>query len=144
MATRADTHEHFTGLTEIRGSSDRGFGLVLGAVLLLAGLAPLRRGGSVRMWALAVALAFLVPAVVRPSLLHPLNRLWTALGLLLGRIVNPIVTSVLFFVVFTPGAILMRLLGKDLLGLRDGEDRTSYWSKRQSPGPEPESMVNQF
>lgn len=127
----------------LRGSSDRAFGLVLASAFIVLSLAPLRTGGRVRLPALGVAGVVLVIALLRPALLHTLNRAWTMLGLLLGRIVNPIVTAILFFLVFTPVGFISRLLGKDPLRLKMRETDT-YWTRRQPPGPRPDSMSKQF
>jgi hypothetical protein len=138
------THEELTRKHEVRGGSDRSFGLVLGAFFLLVALSPLRRHHPLRVWALVVSGAFLLLAVIRPSLLKQLNRLWTQLGVLLGRVVTPIVTAILFFVIFTPVGYLFRLRGKDPLRLKTDPGAGSYWIERQPPGPAPETMANQF
>lgn len=91
-----------------------------------------------------VAGVFLVAALLRPASLHPLNRVWTRLGFLLARIVNPVVTAVLFFVVFTPAGLVARLLGKDPLRLKPAPETDSYWIIRHPPGPQSETMSKQF
>jgi hypothetical protein len=136
-------HEDLKRDQGLRGSSDRAFGLVLAAVFIVLSLSPLRTGGRVRVPALGVAGIVLAIALVRPALLHALNRAWTVLGLLLGRIVNPIVTAVLFFLVFTPMGFISRLLGNDPLRLKMRQADT-YWIRRQPPGPRPDTMSKQF
>jgi len=113
-------------------------------VFLLLALYPLLDGGTVRLWALGLAAAFLALALVRPALLAPLNALWTRLGLVLHKIVNPLVLGLMFYAVLTPTALLLRLFGKDLVGRDFDRQRTSYWVERQPPGPPPETMKNQF
>lgn len=129
---------------EIEGSSNRSFGLVFAGFFLLLGLFPLWKGGQVRTWALGLSGLFLVLALALPGVLAPLNKLWTKLGLLLAKITNPIITAILFFLVFTPFAIGIRLLGKDLLRLKRSKEIKSYWLERTPPGPAPDSMANQF
>ena len=137
--------EDLKRVEEIRGSSDdRNFGLVFATVFTVLSLWPLRAGGHVRARALGVAGVFLLVALLRPALLHPLNRVWTILGLLLGRIVNPVVTAVLFFVVFTPAGLISRLLGKDPLRLKPAGETDTYWINRDPPGPQSETMEKQF
>ena len=79
-----------------------------------------------------------------PAALAPLNRVWTRFGLLLHRIVSPVVLGVMFFVVVTPTGLLMRALGKDPLRLRLTVTQRSYWIDRQPPGPAPDTLNNQF
>jgi hypothetical protein len=137
-------HEDLKRTEVIKGSSDRTFGLVFAAGFVLIGFAPLRHHGHVRMWAFAVSGIFLAIAIVRPALLRFLNWAWTKLGLLLGKIVNPIVIGILFFLVFVPAGVIMRMLGKDTLGLKPDRKKTTYWIARTPPGPQPESMLRQF
>jgi hypothetical protein len=127
-----------------RTSSDRSFGLVFAGVFLIVGLAPLVHGGGVRWWSLAVALAFLLVAFIRPAILAPLNWVWTRFGLLLHKVMNPLVMGLLFYVALTPMALAMRLAGKDPLRRRFDDSAPSYWIRREPPGPEPRSMSNQF
>jgi hypothetical protein len=137
-------HERLTRDEQVRGSSNRAFGLVFAGVFSLIGLWPLVRGGEFRLWSLAIAVFFLLITLTRPRLLAPLNRVWTKLGLVLHRIVNPVVMGILFYLVVTPTGLMMRLLGKDLLRLRFEPNEKSYWIERQPPGPAPESMKQQF
>jgi len=137
-------HEDLKRAQEIRGSSDRNFGLVFTCVLTVLGLLPLRAGGHVRMPALGLAGVFLAITLLQPALLHPLNKAWTMLGLPLSRAVNPIVTAVLFFLVFTPAGLISRLRGKDRLGLKPRRETDTYWINRNPPGPQPDTMSKQF
>lgn len=144
MAKRDTTHEDFRREHAIKTSSNRSFGVVFAAVFAFLGLWPLFGGGDARIWALALAAIFLAAAFVTPKALTPLNKLWTKFGLLLHHVVNPVVMGFLFYLTVTPTSLVMRLLGKDPLKLRFEPDAKSYWITREPPGPEPETMKNQF
>jgi hypothetical protein len=137
-------HESFERHEQIRGSSDRALGLVFGAVFLILAVYPWFFSGEVRVWALIVCGAFVVVALAAPRILAPLNRLWTRFGLVLHKVVSPIVLGVMFFGVITPMGLAMRLFGKDLLGLRFDRQRLSYWLERSPPGPKPDTLSDQF
>ncbi len=137
-------HEHFDRKDDVKASSERAFGIVFAAVFALIGLWPLAATGGVRMWALIVAAVFLAAAFLAPRALKPLNRAWFLFGMLLHRIVSPLVMGLLFFLTVTPTAILMRLFGKDPLRLKLDRAAKSYWIERAPPGPEPESLRRQF
>jgi hypothetical protein len=137
-------HEDLSRKQEGQGGSDRSFGIVFAIFFAVVGLLPLRTHRPARWWALILAALFLAVGLFRPAWLRPLNRAWTKLGLLLGRIVSPVVTGLLFFLVVTPIALLFRLLKKDPLRLASSAEVSSYWIPRQPPGPAPESMRNQF
>ena len=126
------------------GSTDRFFGLLFSVFWGVVAIAPLRRGGSIRAWAVVLAAAFLVTSLARPTLLGPLNQLWQRLAGFLQSLTNPIVMVVLYFSTIVPFALVMRLLKRDVLRLKWEPGRASYWIPRKPPGPQPESMKDQF
>lgn len=138
------SHERLTAEDEVRSGSDRSFGIVFAVVFALIALFPLLHGGSIRLWALAIAAVFAALAFLWPKLLAPLNRLWFRFGLLLHKIVNPVVLGLMFFVIITPVAWITRLFGGKLLSLGYDKEAPSYWQRRTPPGPEPETIRNQF
>ena len=139
-----ETHERLTPDEPAAGGSDRGFGFVMAGAFTVAGLFPLLDGGAPRWWALAVAGAVLAAALVKAELLAPFNKVWIKIGLVMHRIVSPVVLALLFYGVVTPTGLIMRALGKDPLRLRFDRNAESYWIRRDPPGPDPESMKNQF
>ena len=134
----------FEGHQKIEVGSNRSFGLVFFAVFLLVGLFPLLGGEPVRLWSLIIAGIFLFFAFFFSSVLKPLNVLWFRFGMLLATIVNPIVMFVIYALTIVPFGIGARLLGKDLLRTKLDKQQESYWIERDPPGPEPESLENQF
>ena len=135
-------------LNSLHGSklpSERTFGLVFIGIFLIAAGYAWHKGFSA-VWVevfLGLALAFLICTLAAPKVLRPLNKAWYQLGLILGRFVSPVVLGILFFIVITPVAIVMRLAGRDALLLKK-RNIDSYWIGRQPPGPEPESFKEQF
>jgi hypothetical protein len=124
--------------------SDRSFGLVFAAVFALFGGCPVVSGRPPHWIALAIAAAFGLAALAAPRLLHPLNIAWFRLGLLLHRIVSPLVMGAVFFLCVTPIGLIMRICGKDLLSLRRRDSVRTYWIMRVPAGPDPTLMKKQF
>jgi len=116
----------------------------MAAILSIIALLPLRNGHPIRYWLLAIGILLGLIAWVKPGVLHYPNLVWGRFGLLLGRIMQPIVMTVLFFLVFIPVGFIRRLFQKSTM--RDFKDasRDSYWLARVPPGPDPETMRNQF
>jgi hypothetical protein len=137
-------HESYERHEEVRGSSDRTLGLVFAAVFVIIGTLPWFFGGPLRLWALIVGSAFAGVALFAPRLLGPLNWFWTRLGLVLHKIVSPVVLGIMFFLVITPMGVVMRWMGKDPLRLQLDKALLSYWLDRTPPGPKPDSLPNQF
>ena len=137
-------HEDFSREEPIEGSSDRGFGFVFAGLFAVVGLWQVWSGGVWHLlWLLPAGLFFLL-AVYRPQVLAPFNRQWTKLGLILFRVVNPIILAILFFGVVLPTGLLMRLAGKDPMNRHYDRAARSYWVLREPPGPRPETMKDQF
>ena len=137
-------HEDLTREQRLEGSSDRSFGLVFAGFFLIIACWPLLHREEPRGWAFVISVVFAVIALLKPALLAGINRLWIKLGVLLGKVVSPIVLGVLFYCVLTPVGSIMRLTGKDALRLKRDHSMKSYWIPREPPGPPPDSMTNQF
>ena len=124
--------------------SNRKFGLILGTFLFAAGIyAALYINILWTIIFIFLATLFTLLALVAPAWLALLNKLWFQLGLLLGRVVNPIVLGLIFFIFITPVAIITKLFGRDEL-LINKRTVSTYWLERKPAGPKPESFKNQF
>ena len=137
-------HEDWSRDDEVRGSSDRAFGLVFTVVFGLIGVGPTWRGAPVRWWALGLAAAFAGCALAIPKVLGPLNRSWLKVGLALHAVVQPLTMGLLFFTTVTPLGLVMRAIGRDPLRRRLDPDASTYWIERRPPGPSPDTMPRQF
>lgn len=137
------THEDYKREVHRGGSSDKGLGWVFTAAFLFFGLSPLRHHRTIRPAFLFLSGLCLLITLIRPSLLHRANVVWTRLGLLLGKVANPIVTGLLFYIVFTPAALVLRWMGKDLLQLAKDPNAGTYWIPRKA-SPPGSGMIDQF
>ncbi len=137
-----DSDRH--GYSKIEVGTSRSFGLVFFVVFALIGLYPLLFSGGVRVWSLAIAGVFLFFSFFFTSVLQPLNVLWFRFGMLLAKVVNPIVMFVIYLLTIVPFGIGVQVLRKDLLRLRLDPAAKSYWEVRDPPGPEPRSLEDQY
>jgi hypothetical protein len=124
--------------------SNRSFGWTFSGIFLAVGVYGLWRGGAVLSWLLVAAVVMAAVTVTRAAWLTPLNRAWMRLGLLLGRVVNPLVLGLIFFGVFTPVGLVMRMWGRDAMARRFEPNLETYWVKRDPPGPADDSYRNMF
>ena len=125
---------------DIKLGSNKSFGIVFFIVFLLLGFYPLLNDGNIRVWSLVISLIFLILGLLNSKLLLPLNKIWFKFGILLGKIVSPLIMGIIFFLVVTPIGLFMRMLGKDLLNLKFNTQK-SYWIERESVKSK---MKNQF
>ena len=127
-------------MDDIKISSNRSFGIVFFVVFLLIALYPLTYGGEIRIWSLIISIIFLILGLLNSKILAPLNKIWFKFGILLGKIVSPLIMGIIFFLVVTPIGLIMRLLGKDVLNLKYHKNK-SYWIEKNGPKSK---MKNQF
>jgi hypothetical protein len=145
MTDRAQsTHEVFSRDEKIVTGSDRSFGLVMAGAFAVVTALNGWHAGRIWPWTAALAVALLVAALLRPAVLNPLNRIWLKFGLLLHKIVNPVIMALLFYGTVLPTGLIARAMGKDLLRLKREPDAASYWIVRTPPGPAPDTMKDQF
>ena len=138
------THERIHVAHEVKGASNRQFGIVIGAACAVIALLPVIGGGMPTWWLLIVATVLVAAALIIPDILRPFNRIWTKFGLLLHRITSPVIMGLMFFVVISPIGLLLRLFKKDVLRLRWDSAAASYWIERRPAGPAPKTMSDQF
>ncbi len=111
-------------------SSNRSFGILFFVVFLGFGLWPLTKNQPVNLILISIAVIFLILGIFNSKILSPFNNLWVKFGELLGRIIAPIVMALVYFFILTPISLLVRVFGKDLLGLKFSK-KNSYWINRQ-------------
>lgn len=115
------------------------FGILFFVFFLIIGLYPLISNEPIRIWSIIVSLVFLTVTIIKPNLFTFLNKLWIKFGILLGKIISPIVMGLVFFFVVTPIGIFVKILKKDIMGLKRGA--SSYWITRED---KIQSMKKQF
>ncbi len=121
-------------------SSNRSFGIIFFFIFLIISIYPIIHNENLKIWSLIVSILFLFVSIFKSELLTPLNKIWIKFGLFLGKIISPIILSIIFFGLVTPIGILMRVFKKDLLNLKFNNDKT-YWIEKKGPKSQ---MKNQF
>jgi hypothetical protein len=126
-------------LNKISKRNNINFGILFFIFFLIIGFYPLKSGGVIRIWFVVLSIVFLIITIIRPNLFTFLNQLWIQFGILLGKIISPIVMGLVFFFVITPIGILLKIFKKDVMGLKRGA--SSYWINRKD---KLQSMKKQF
>ena len=124
----------------IKIGSNKSFGIVFFIFFLLISIYPLIDGGVLKVWSLVISIVFLILGILNSKILAPLNKLWFKFGILLGKVVSPIIMAFVFFAVVTPISLIMKILKKDLLNLKKNKN-SSYWIVKSEPKSR---MKNQF
>ena len=114
-----------------QNTQNRSFGLLFFIVFLAFALWLLIKKGEINLYLISIALIFLILGLLNSKILTPLNKSWIKLGDLLGRIIAPIVMGIVYFIILTPISLLVRLFGKDLIGMKYNNNLKTYWIKRK-------------
>ncbi|TKJ37590.1 hypothetical protein CEE37_13840 [candidate division LCP-89 bacterium B3_LCP] len=91
-----------------------------------------------------ISAAFLLTGLLIPKLLKPIFWLWLKLATALAWLNTRLILGIVFFLVFTPVGLLLRLLRKDLLKERWDSDASSYWIRRSDKPMDPQSYEKQY
>lgn len=139
-------HEEFT--REYHGvvASDRRFGFVVGGLLLLFGCVRIFFHRAIAPFSISLCLigvVLVLGALVKPDLLKPANKAWTALGLMLHRVTNPVFLGAIYLLAIIPTGMMMRAFGADPMG-RWRKPRDTYLNARQTSGSTTNSILKPF
>jgi len=126
-------------LVNIKSKNNITFGILFFIFFLFIGLYPVIFNEPIRIWSIILSTVFLIITIIKPNLFTFLNKLWIKFGILLGKIISPIIMGLVFFFVVTPIGIFVKILKKDFMGLKRGE--SSYWITRED---KIQSMKKQF
>ena len=125
---------------DIKIGSNRSFGVVFFIVFFIVAIYPLINDGNIRIWSLIISFIFLSLGLVNSNILTPLNKIWFKFGILIGKVISPIIMAIIFFIVVTPIGLIMRIIRKDILNLKYNS-AASYWIEKNEPSSK---MKNQF
>jgi hypothetical protein len=111
-------------------SSNRSFGLLFFIVFIVVGLWPIIKGETANIYLILISLFFLIFGLINSKILSPFNKAWIKFGEILGLIIAPIIMALVYFIILTPISLILRMFGKDLLGLKFLKKQDTYWIKR--------------
>lgn len=121
---------------KVKLPSNKKFGYFFVTVFALAAFYFIyRSSGPVGYVFLTISLIIFFVTIFKADLLQPLNKMWMRLGLFLGKIINPFILGIIFFGLFTPYGVSMRIVGRDELRLKKSKKMT-YWIKRSDIYPQ--------
>jgi len=109
----------------------RTFGIGLTIFFLLVGSPLYYRGNFPNYrWFFAVSGLILLIATLRPGLLAPIHRVMARVARAIGWVNTMALLSIIFYGIFTPVGLLVKLLGRDSLDRKWDRQASSYWHKR--------------
>ncbi|MHC4661428.1 MAG: SxtJ family membrane protein [Planctomycetota bacterium] len=117
------------------------FLVILGAITAFAFW---RKPGHWLTWMWIPAIAVGVPALLYPPCMKPLFKVWMLIGGIIGFVMSRILFSVFFYIAIFPMAMVMKLFGRDYLGLKFPEEGKSNWTEVQDSANDPKHFEHMF
>jgi hypothetical protein len=139
-------HEEFARDYQVEAASNKRFGLVVGAILLLFGAIRALLHWEIGWMAGVlggIGLVLILAALIKPDALAGANRGWNRLGLVLHKITNPLFLGAMYAIAIVPTGLLMRAFGADPMNLKRG-DKSTYWIAREKGGSTAQSLEKPF
>lgn len=116
--------------TKLEIPSNRKFGFFFTTIFIIIGFYLFYNNQLLESYFLfSFALVLFSVSIIRENLLLPLNILWMKIGFFLGKVINPIILGIIYFLIFTPTSLIMKLFKRDELKLKLKETK-SYWKIR--------------
>jgi hypothetical protein len=140
-------HENYRDEEPTEAGSDRAFGCTVGSILMAIGAIKAFMAGALLPFAclmFAAGAVLLSLGIIAPLRLSTLNKLWLKIGAALGKVANPVILALLFFLVVTPMALAMRIVGKRPLRVAPDPNAATYWIERDRSTSRSSSMKRQF
>ena len=127
------SHESYDRKEKLKVGSDKNFGLVFAALFALIAFSSALPQIGFHIAAGAASIFFLLAALLKPTILHGVNAHWSKFGLLLSKIISPIVLVILFYIVFLPIGLFLKIINKDILNKKIDKAATTYWINSAEP-----------
>ncbi len=124
----------------------RKFGFVMTLALTLVSLIIMWRGhwnAVYILWGLA-GLIFLLPALLYPPILRPLNKYWMKLAMALGWFNARLILGLMFYGIFTPVSLIQKIIRRDPLHRKIDKEAKTYWEDRSQEEYNPNHFERQF
>jgi hypothetical protein len=131
-------------LSQLSVPPDRSFGITFTVIFCILSVFPRPAEGPLRYWTLITAAVILLVAFTFPKLLRPFNIVWTLFGFMMGKITNPLLLGILYFLLITPFALMVRLFKRDFFNMKFNPAMESYWQEKKKPNERARAMTSQF
>lgn len=122
-------------------SSNKSFGIVFAIFFFIITSYQFFKFDKLNIYLTICSILFLLISFTYPNIFSPLNKLWIKFGDLLGKIIAPIVMFIIYFSIISVTSIILKLFGKDIMGIRINKNTKTYWKERKI---KPGNMSKQF
>ncbi|PIQ90412.1 MAG: hypothetical protein COV71_04105 [Candidatus Omnitrophica bacterium CG11_big_fil_rev_8_21_14_0_20_41_12] len=120
-------------MTEVKNADVgkfKSFGITMGVAFLVISSILFFKHKSVVAYVIVSAVFFLI-AIVIPKLLKPLYIFWMRLALVLSWVNTRLILFLLFYLIFTPIGLIIKILRIDLLDRKIDKTKGTYWKDKE-------------
>jgi hypothetical protein len=137
--------EEIVALLKIKDKKEfRKFSLTMGIFFMLVGGVLFWINSVFFMFFFYLGLSFLIFGLLFPIILKPVFIIWMSFAIIVGFVMTRIILGIIFYGIFTPVSIFLKLLGKDFLEQKIDLNVSSYWKIRETKLYDPKNSENQF
>ena len=122
----------------------RKFGILFAGICVAVGTYLFYKDNTAWSWAALGAAFFAATGLFAYPVLRPIYTGWMKFAFALGWINTRILLGIFFYLIITPIALFMRLVGKDILDRKIDHSAKTYWKKRERVPFDPKRMEHQF
>ena len=111
--------------------SNKNFGITFGIIFIIVSIILFFYDLSYLLLAL-IGLIFIFLGIINSKFLYPLNFIWFKFGILLSRLVSPLVLFLMFYLIITPYALIVRLFKKEIREIKSKKktlNGNTFWNK---------------
>lgn len=103
----------------------------MGVVFLVIALLVLLKSKHAISALIIVSVFFFITGFFAPALLKPVYIFWMSLAFVLGWLNSRLILFIMFYLIFAPVGLLMRLFAIDPLDKKIQKEKTSYWKTKE-------------
>jgi hypothetical protein len=107
--------------------TEKNFGYTISIFLMLISFLPLIKANAPNTNLAFCSFVLALITLFKADILKVPNLIWYKFGQMLNKIISPIVLFGLYFLIFFPIGILLKIVKKDVLGLKINKKLTTYW-----------------
>jgi hypothetical protein len=115
-----------TGLRELRK-----FAYTVGTVFILISLYLLIKSSGFYIYPGLAGLVLFILGIWRPESLKRLYIGWMFVAILIGYVMTGVILTLIYFIIFTPVALILKLAGKDILHQKIEPQKDTYWVMKE-------------
>lgn len=120
------------------------FGLTVGGVFFIIGILMFFFGSSGYKYLLVIGAVLIIPGLLFPAVLKPLNIAWMTLAVLMGFVMTRVILMIAFYLVLTPVSLIAKISGKKFLESGFDKNKITYWTYREKTERAPIDYERQF